>query len=285
MKPFFRFLFITVLVSLVAACASPARRENPPLPDSETFAFPAGATPRQRIVSLAIAEWERWGRQTVQLRRDGSSCVAVSPLPLPSSELADEAEHDEPPEAVTESCPGFSDGEGVEATPAGCLLAQRYWRIVGEEPDCVQITTGKWAWSAVFISWVMRKAQLDQDQFLTGDSHSHYVVDARDHLLPSPAFAVQSLPAAPEIGDLVCAVRGKGVLFVAGPEDIRFETTPMHCDIVAAADPVRHALSAIGGNVQQSVSMTAVETDEKGMLHYDTSSRRPWVLILRNLLP
>ena len=37
-------------------------------------------------------------------------------------------------------------------------MAQRYWGIVGKQPSCEQVTQPNWAWSAVFISWVLRKA-------------------------------------------------------------------------------------------------------------------------------
>jgi len=178
-------------------------------------------------------------------------------------------------------CLRFPDGTGMEATQRGCRMAQRYWAIVGEAPDCRQITQGAWAWSAVFISWVMRKAGLDNDQFLTGQSHSMYVVDARDGILPRPAFHIEPLPAVPRPGDLICAGRGRDK-YLSDPSEVGFGTTPMHCDIVVAVDTAAGVVKAIGGNVQQSVSMDEIELNEAGQLDGFTNSHLPWLLIMRN---
>lgn len=172
----------------------------------------------------------------------------------------------------------------MEATSQGCALAQRYWRVVGKEPDCYQITEGRWAWSAVFISWVMRQAGLDERQFLTGQSHSMYVVDARDGTLPSPAYRIEPVPAMPRPGDLICAGRGRDK-YLADATEIGFGTTPMHCDIVVDVDKTTREVRAIGGNVQQSVSMSVIELGDSGLLDSVTNSHLSWVLVMRNQLP
>jgi hypothetical protein len=299
-------LAASLALAFLAGCSTvphTARPQAVPLPDHERIATTPGATPRERIVEIALEEWRRWGSQTVRIGRDDTACVTSSPLPAPqvlpagvpadmaggpggSGSLSADTDADD---AVTgagpgASCVSFPDGTGMEATPQGCALAQRYWRIVGTEIDCRRITQPAWAWSAVFISWVMRKAGLDERQFLTGQSHSMYVVDARDGIRPAPAFRVETLPAMPRPGDLICAPRGRDK-YIGSPAEIRFGATPMHCDIVVEVDTAARVVKAIGGNVQQSVSMDVVELGDSGKLDGFTNSHLPWLLVMRNLLP
>jgi len=283
---------LLVLAGCTSAPPRPVRPQAVPLPDYERAVTAPGATPRERIVEIALQEWRKWGSQEVRIGRDDSACVTHSPLPAPAPDVpassagtngsALQPSADAEIEADGEAdCLRFPDGTGVEATPQGCRMAQRYWGIVGEAPDCRQVTQGAWAWSAVFISWVMRQAGLDNDQFLTGQSHSMYVVDARDGILPRPAFHVEPVPGLPRPGDMICAGRGRDK-YLTDPSEIGFGTTPMHCDIVVAVDRAAGVVKAIGGNVQQSVSMDVIDLNEAGQLDGFTNSHMPWLLILRN---
>jgi hypothetical protein len=295
---------------LLAGCAGPgpvdrapatARPQAAPLPQAERVPTTPGATPRQRIVEIALHEWRRWGGQTIRIGRDDTACITASPLPVPAppastgDPLADAGllgngaagtglapSADVAPQATT--CPGFPDGTGMEATAQGCRMAQSYWAIVGKTPDCDEITQGRWAWSAVFISWVLRQAGLDERQFLTGESHSMYVVDARDGVLPAPAFRIEPVPALPRPGDIVCAGRGRDK-YIGTPEEVTFGTTPMHCDIVVEVDATARVVKTIGGNLQQSVSMEVIELGDSGRIDGLTNSHMPWLLVMRNQLP
>ncbi|MBP0635254.1 DUF2272 domain-containing protein [Cupriavidus sp. AcVe19-6a] len=297
-----------VALALLSACTTvsePARPQARPLADNERPVTTPGATPRERIVEIATQEWARWGGQVVRLGRDDSACVTSSPVPAPELPPAlpeppevqpgDQADTGAPATGTSADtdnngvkwpradCMTFPDGTGMEATPVGCMLARRYWGIVGETPSCRQVTQGAWAWSAVFISWVLRKAGLDEQQFLTGQSHSMYVVDARDGVLAHPAFRIEPVPALPRPGDIVCSGRGRD-RYLDNVAEIGFGTTPMHCDIVVAVDPVARVVRAIGGNVQQSVSMEEIELGDSGRIDGVTNSHMPWVLVMRNNL-
>ncbi|MEC5399907.1 DUF2272 domain-containing protein [Uliginosibacterium sp. H1] len=212
-------------------------------------------TPRERIVDIALQEWLRWGGQVVDVTQ-GQACVTESNLPLPPEYMAARAAADA---GLTTQVPclRYPDGSGMEATADGCALAVRYWHLLGRDPDCVQITGARWAWSAAFISWVLRQAGLGEDQFLTGQAHSMYVADARDGILPDPAYRVEAFPAMPVAGDMICSARDAAVP-VSNPQQILFGRTPMHCDIVIATDAASRTVRAIGGNVQQAVSMSVI---------------------------
>ncbi len=282
-------------LALLAGCSTviePARPQATPLPDLQRPVTTPGATTRERIVEIATQEWRRWGAQIVRLRRDDTDCVTFSPLPAPQPVEAPvvtdagvpvqgSADQEADPDGAEAGCVSFPDGTGMEATPLGCKMAQRYWGIVGQAPDCSQVTRPSWAWSAVFISWVLRKAGLDERQFLTGQSHSMYVVDARDGILPRPAFHLEPVPALPRTGDIICAPRGRDK-YLEDIAEIGFGTTPMHCDIVVGVDPATRLVKGIGGNVQQSVSMEEIELGDSGKLDGVTNLHMPWLLIMRN---
>ncbi|MFC4340272.1 DUF2272 domain-containing protein [Cupriavidus numazuensis] len=292
-----RALCAVLTLALLAGCSTvsePVRPQATPLPDREWPVTTPGATARERIVEIAMQQWRRWGSQTVRLGRDDTACVTFSPLPAPPpvsapavpdagapAQGSGSADRDTDPDGDGAGCVAFPDGTGMEATPLGCQMVQRYWGIVGEAPDCTQVTQPSWAWSAVFISWVLRKAGLDERQFLTGQSHSMYVVDARDGILPRPAFHIEPVPALPRPGDIICAPRGRDK-FLDDIAEIGFGTTPMHCDIVVSVDPAARLVKAIGGNVQQSVSMDEIELGDSGKLDGVTNSHLPWLLIMRN---
>ncbi|WP_104656848.1 DUF2272 domain-containing protein [Ralstonia insidiosa] len=313
LRPFQRVLRIALPILLVApvvwiaGCTTPpARPQAEPLPDNEVVQTTPSATSRQKMIEIALTEWDRWGRQVVRVGRDDTYCVTGGgfpdqpqghwltqddPTPAPSDE---EAGMDRPPlskpQATAAAAPSpipclrYPDGTGGEATARGCVLAKRYWAIVGKTPTCQQLTTGGWAWSAVFISWIMRKAGLQNDQFLTGATHAEYVTDARDHLLRHPAFVLERTPAVPRPGDLICTARGAD-RFMTDPAEIRSGMTPMHCDLVVEVDPVRHEVKSIGGNVQQSASMSITELNDANQVDPYTNSVMQWMVVLRNQLP
>ncbi len=304
-------LLMAPLVWFAGCTTPPARPQAEPLPDHEVVATRPGATARDRMIEIALTEWDRWGRQVVRVGRDDTYCVteggfpdqppgrwltvgepAASPGEDDAAGSGGDLPADRPqagasdtfPSLPATTCLRYPDGSGGEATARGCMLAQRYWRIVGKEPTCQQLTTGAWAWSAVFISWIMRKAGLQNDQFLTGATHAEYVTDARDHLLRQAAFKLERTPAVPRPGDLICSARGAD-RFMSDPAEIRSGMTPMHCDLVVEVDPLRHEVKSIGGNVQQSASMSITELNDANQLDPYTNSVMQWFVILRNQLP
>lgn len=45
-----------------AGCATPpARPQAEPLPDNEVVQTRPGATPREKMIEIALTEWDRWG--------------------------------------------------------------------------------------------------------------------------------------------------------------------------------------------------------------------------------
>lgn len=111
------------------------------------------------------------------------------------------------------------------------------------------------AWSAAFISYVMKKSGAGSD-FKYSNSHSVYIRDAvknRKENNKNPFKAYQPNEVKVEKGDLMCYARQGGV---------NYNTTgdyASHCDLVV--DVKDNKAIGIGGNVSNSVSKTIVDLD------------------------
>jgi hypothetical protein len=119
---------------------------------------------------------------------------------------------------------------------------------------------GFYAWSAAFISYVMRLAGAG-GSFPYSENHADYINAAAEHI---PGVALQALRIevyAPQIGDLICLWRGaRPVTFDQLPAG-RF---PGHCDIVVGIKPGQ--LAVIGGNVDNAVAMKYIPATADGHL-------------------
>jgi hypothetical protein len=146
-----------------------------------------------------------------------------------------------------------------------------------------------YAWSAAFISYVMRIAGAGQHFPYSGD-HADYINAARRVSLGETKAWVVSAERvqdyAPRIGDLVCFGRGKA-------KGLRYEDLPTaglftsHCDIVVDTT-VPGQISVIGGNVEDSVTMNTVPVTQDGKLATPEGvvldTRFPWMTVLRLLV-
>ena len=141
---------------------------------------------------------------------------------------------------------------------------------------------GLFAWSAAFISYVMRIAGAG-DRFPYSANHATYVNAAAAG--KSPILKAEPPESyAPKRGDLVCHGRNWAAKLRFGDLPTR-ELWPGHCDIVVAVEP--GTLSVIGGNVNDAVSMTRVPVTESGMLAAADGTvvdrRHPWLAVLQVL--
>jgi hypothetical protein len=162
----------------------------------------------------------------------------------------------------------------VETDPAATPILLDYYRtgVGNRRVSAAQVQSPQFQavhpWSAVFVSWVMRRAGAGTT-FHYSSLHQNYVVAARknrirgDHNNPFWAFKVDEI--APQVGDLVCRSRSNsGATFDNvgdGP------TRHTHCDIVTAVRPGQ--IRVIGGNVRQNVDAKVLRTRPDGRLRTD----------------
>jgi hypothetical protein len=266
--PLLRRLLSPLLAVALAGCAlAPPRLPPTTVPPEKV----------QRVVALALAHWQRWGAREARLARGDAPLCLLQP---------------------DGGCATVDDGCGDERSAALCPRVDDYWRAVPPfEPrhDCrtTDRCVLRWpadapeppawtpAWSAAFVSALLREAGFSQTEFRADEAHVRYVVAARDG--QASAFELLTLPAQARPGDLACALRGRAAWTeagLAGLNDGRPGTT-MHCDIVVAVDPSARSLQAVGGNVQQTVARTTVDLDDAGRLSADINPHGRWVLLMR----
>jgi hypothetical protein len=134
---------------------------------------------------------------------------------------------------------------------------------------------GEYAWSAAFISYVMRIAGAGE-RFPYSPTHATYV-DAAWHVANGGGA-----------GWVVSAERPDAYPPQLGSR-IRYQNLPAsfsgHCDIVVQIDP--GVLSVVGGNVDDAVTMKHIPVNAGGMLAdpggQAIDTRYPWFVVVRIL--
>jgi hypothetical protein len=144
-----------------------------------------------------------------------------------------------------------------------------------------------YAWSAAFISYVMRTAGAGA-RFPYAPSHYAYINIAKEMTLGrTSGWAVMAETVngyAPAPGDLICYSRERYKLTYEKLPRRRFIA---HCDIVVALDPGKAQISVIGGNVDHTVTMKHVPVSTDGRLADANGqvldTRYPWLVVIRVL--
>jgi hypothetical protein len=265
---------------LVAGCAGPspppeaaparAAQHIPSDAHSPDFArIPYEPLSRESVVGIALREWRLFG-QGVDDDPPGSR-------PPPE------------PDQKPERWPGMWQRVG------------EYWWL-GVDPNDKEVAwtgkhdengfvfpasdDGRYAWSAAFVSYVMRIAGAGP-RFPYSPTHADYINIAREMSLGQTSgydiTAERPDAYAPRLGDLICTGRGRsGALRYDNLPAGRF---PAHCDFVVQVAPGQ--LTVVGGNVDDAVTMKHVPTTPDGKLAEPDGTvldtRYPWMVVLRVL--
>ncbi|MDX5931326.1 DUF2272 domain-containing protein [Acidiphilium acidophilum] len=146
---------------------------------------------------------------------------------------------------------------------------------------------GHFAWSAAFISYVMRMAGAGPD-FPYSPNHAKYIDyawNAAHGKISDPLLLAENpVTYAPVPGDLICAGRGSAdsMTYANLPSRGFF---PSHCAIVVRQR--RSMLSVIGGNVDDTVALTHVPTTTRDTLEHRDGTivdpRYDWFVALKVL--
>jgi hypothetical protein len=214
---------------------------------------------RQAIQSLAIEEWEAFGRSIIDYR----------PVDQPLTKLA-----------LLENNPAVFDRLVRYWSALGPYWApfvdeQTQWRDAGR--------TDLWArepWSAAFISWIMKAAGISRGDFQFSASHWRYIdfAMASEQELGEGAL-YQPLDAdavVPEVGDLICGDRSEAgkphLIHIADRAAEAGRKRKLHCDLVVGR--TADAVLAIGGNLADSVALCHYPAHADGRLVTDPAQRR-----------
>ncbi|MBU6449460.1 MAG: DUF2272 domain-containing protein [Rhodospirillales bacterium] len=136
---------------------------------------------------------------------------------------------------------------------------------------------GDYAWSAAFISYVMRIAGAGP-AFPYAADHSYYINYAARLYHPGKLLIAENPKVyAPRLGDLVCFPRewAHALTFADLPTAYFF---PAHCSLVTGGGP--GVLEVVGGNVDDAVTMQHLHANAQGLL---AGNQENWFVVLRVL--
>ncbi len=252
---------------LLAGCATPPTTPGltPPI------TYPDSA--RQRVLRIALEEWREWG-----------SIAINDTVPRPQAAGAG-------PESSLGNFPRvlayWRAVEGEAGARAAIDRNRSRYATLLSHPEAPDEVWGEPAWSAAFISFVMRNAGVDRREFPSSAAHAFYIdamlADASAFPDQAPFVPRDTDAYAPQPGDLVCADRSRRPLAnwrERLPE--RGEFRPMHCDIVVSTSP--GMVEAIGGNVADSVTLSRFPADSSGRLLPRPAGHPSWFAVFENRL-
>jgi hypothetical protein len=246
---------------LLAGCARDAA--VPPF-----AARPYAPFSRQETIAIALREWRLFGQ-----------IVADAP---PTSPLGSPLGGTKP-----ERAPGLWQRVGeywwIGQNPG---VAARRWtgRNDASGQEFPATADARYAWSAAFISYVMRIAGAG-DGFPYAPDHAAYIEQAlamaQGRVAGYVITALSPSAAAPQPGDLICTGRGSAA-------HVRLATMPAgyfpsHCDLVVMVSDGQ--LAVIGGDVEDAVAMKHVPVAADGRLRAadgtTLDARYDWFAVLR----
>jgi len=260
--------FAAALLAPLAACAAP----HPPVPPPDLHDPPFATVPfepisRESVVGIALREWRLFG-SLIDDDPPGSR-----PRPLP----------DQKPERAAGLWQRVGEywWLGMNAGTAESAWTGMH-DASGHEFPANQ--DGEYAWSAAFISYVMRIAGAGP-RFPYSEAHAIYINIAKQVALGQTTgwviYAERPTAYTPRPGDLICLSRGHPLSF----DDLPAPLFPAHCDIVVGSDA--GFISVVGGNVDDAVTMKHVPVTTDGKLAAPDGqvldSRYPWMVVLRLL--
>jgi hypothetical protein len=242
------------------------RSHGPMVDDPHVPPFASGAWEpftRADAVAIALREWRLFGQPV------DDDPPETRPIP--------------PPDQKPEREPGLWERVGEywweSQDPAEREAA---WTGIHDENGTLYDPRrdAEFAWSAAFISYVMRIAGAGGD-FPYSPNHSTYI-NAAVSGTTSVLRAYRTQEYAPMLGDLICTPRGLAA-------KLRFSDLPTrgmfpaHCDIVVQIAP--GLLSVVGGNVDDAVTMKHIPVAADGMLAGPDGrvldTRYPWMVVLK----
>jgi hypothetical protein len=224
-----------------------ARRTQP-------CAAPPSSDQRQRLVDLATQEWARFGYPLSQ-RADAPSLRQA----FPELRRAKPPPYGERDPLMLETIGGYwaalsgvASGDVADAGGYEIANANELWALAAAE---YRANPGwRTPWSAAFISWVMCEGGVSD--FRRSWAHRDYV----DASIAATQGATHPYHAAepdraPSVGDLLCSSRADYRTDLTARREDAAPEASMHCDLVVAINIPARLILAIGGNVDNAVSL------------------------------
>ena len=266
-------------VSWLAACASP----KPPVEQ------PTSQVPQ--VISAGYGQVPPFARLDYgPFARADAIAIALREWRVFGSPVDDDPPGTRPPRGPDEKperYPGLWERVGEywwESQDSGSVTA--YWTGKHDANGHMFSASqdGHYAWSAAFISYIMRVAGA-KDRFPYSFAHVDYINAAKSQADagggPLVVTAQRPEQYAPQPGDVICL--GRGGARSLSYDDLPAPSFPGHCDFVVAAAPGE--LTVIGGNVDDAVTEKHIPTTQAGMLSDPVTgvvdTRYPWFVVLK----
>ncbi len=262
------------MAGLLAGCAGrhAASVQGPPDAHVPPFArIPFQPISREAVVAIALREWRLFGQ--------------------PIDDDPPDTRPPPPPDLKPEREPGLWQRVGEYwwmGLDAGSPDAGWTGKTDGQGMVFPASQDSDYAWSAAFISYVMRIAGAGA-RFPYSDAHSTYIDLAKQQKLGETSgwLVVAERPAeyAPRPGDLICTGRASGHALTY--DDLPAGHFPAHCDIVVGIQSGQ--IEVVGGNIDDAVTLKHVPVTPEGRLAGPGGQvldpRYPWMTVLRVLFP
>ncbi|MFN2622377.1 MAG: DUF2272 domain-containing protein [Chthoniobacterales bacterium] len=171
-------------------------------------------------------------------------------------------------------------GQTHESAPPLRQRIETYWRDLGL--DFPGVST---AWSAVFVSWNVKKAGATNANFSFSSRHSQFVHDAIVGKNAPAAFVGHPVDAyAPKVGDIIQNNRsGNTFAFDFARTHSEYEShSAIVVEVGAAMGGKRFAIT-IGGNEDDGVRRRRIDLDSNGKIV--SSSPTHYICVLENKMP
>ncbi len=259
---------ILPLVVALAACTPPA----PPDVHAPPFAtVPYAPISRASVVAVALREWRLFGAPV------DDDPPAADPAPAPDAK----------PEREEGLWQRVGEYWWLGVNPGSPEAA---WTGKHDAHGVVfpANVDGDYAWSAAFVSYVMRIAGA-AGRFPYSPNHSGYINIAKQVATGGASGWIVSAERpesyAPVPGDLICL--GRGQARSLRYDDLPAGQFPGHCDIVVDTRGPG-TISVVGGNVDDAVTMKHVPVTPDGRLANADGTvldgRYSWMVVLRLLV-
>lgn len=273
-----------MMVACLTACTSKLYQSEE-LWQSPTPIFAPNTTKAERIVAIALREHQAWGEPFITT--DGR-IAQYEHYESEKSRLRDGSLAWERVVAY------WRDGGALAGLDVRLphQMCDKSDTSIHSKANICRAFASDVAWSAAFISYVMKQAGVD---FYTSPRHFDYI---RHSWRGQGDYRTAPISEPLALGDMLCYLRGTKSHAITNYDDLtnylktQTQGLPAHCDVVVRVD--EHEIWLVGGNVLHTVMLRKMHAkDEVVILPKRTDgctpyredlchlSQRNWVVVLK----